>query len=527
MLLPIAGESKLGCDLPTARTHATIAHSMDRDRNLKAVAERREPWDIVVIGGGAAGAGCVLDAASRGFSVLLLEQHDFGKGTSSRSTKLIHAGVRYLRQGDISLVRESLRERGLLLKNAPHVVRKLEFVIPCYSVWGKFFYGIGLKIYDLLAGKYSIGRSRSISRGEVVERLPNVRVDGLNGGIVYQDAQFDDARMLIDMLRTAESHGAVVLNYAPVVSLTKEINKISGVEFKDVETGDRYSVNAHVVINATGAFCSTIQEMSDVDAKPVVTFSQGVHLVFERKFLPGDAAIMIPKTRDGRVLFCIPWKKHVLVGTTDTPVDSPTLEPKALETEIDFILETSSNYLSTKPTRTDIKSIFAGIRPLIKSGNRKTASLSRGHDLFVDATGLVTITGGKWTTFRKMAEDAVDKAIDVGGLRTAKCVTADLPIEPPETDEDDTILHADFAFTRGDVVKFVRDEMARTVEDVLARRTRVLFTDAAMANSLAPEVARMMAEVLGRDDQWVEQQINEFRKLAAQYLPKFYSEMED
>jgi glycerol-3-phosphate dehydrogenase len=506
---------------------SSVHQSMDRDRNLMRVKERAEPWDVVVIGGGATGAGCALDAASRGFSVLLLEQHDFGKGTSSRSTKLIHGGVRYLRQGDIGLVRESLRERALLLKNAPHVVREQQFVIPCYSVWEKIYYGIGLKIYGLLAGKHSIGRSLSVSRSEVIERLPNIRVEGWKGGIAYQDAYFDDTRLLIDVLRTAETKGAVVLNYARVISLTKENGKLSGVEFEDVEIGDRYSIDARVVINATGAFCAAIQEMSNASAKPVVTYSQGVHLVFDRKFLSGDTAIMIPKTSDERVLFCIPWKEHVLVGTTDTAVDSATLEPKALECEIDFILENASSYLSARPTRNDIKSIFAGIRPLIKSGNKNTSSLSRGHDLFVDAAGLVTITGGKWTTFRKMAEDAIDKAIDVSGLKPARCVTKNLPIEPPKNIEDDTFQDANFAFTLRHVVNFVRDEMARTVEDVLARRTRVLFTDAEKAISLAPEIARIMADELGRDNDWVDQQTNEFRALAAQYSPKFYSEIED
>lgn len=493
---------------------------MDRDRNLRAVAERDEPWDVVVIGGGATGAGCALDAARRGFSVLLLEQHDFGKGTSSRSTKLIHGGVRYLRQGNISLVRESLHERGLLLKNAPHVVRKLEFVIPCYSFWQRVFYGIGMKIYDLLSGDHSFGNSQTIGRGETLKLLTNIDPTKLNSGVVYCDAQFDDARLLIDVLRTAETQDAVTLNYARVFALKKsESGRIDRVEFVDVETDKLYSVRARSVINATGAFCNSIQQMSDAETKTIVTYSQGVHVVFDRKFLPGDTAMMIPKTSDGRILFCIPWNDHVLVGTTDTPVESPTLEPAALESEIDFILETASNYLATKPTRADIRSVFAGIRPLIKDGVRTTSSLSRGHELFVDDAGLITITGGKWTTFRKMAQDAVDRSISVAGLEPRERKTENLKIEPPANCDDDTLLDPNFALTRGEVLRAVGDEMARTVEDVLARRTRILFTDARDAIDLAPAVAQIMASELGKDEVWIKKQLSGFSSLAQNYMP--------
>lgn len=498
---------------------------MDRRLNLKEAAGRIEPWDVVVIGGGATGAGCALDAASRGFSVLLLEQQDFGKGTSSRSTKLIHGGVRYLRQGNISLVRESLRERGLLLKNAPHVVHKGAFVIPCYSIWEKSFYVFGMKLYDLLAGKHSIGSSRALGRAEVVEKLPNIHYDNLKGGVIYFDAQFDDARLLIDILRTAETHGGVLLNYCRVTSLMKNRNgMIDGVEFEDLEAAEKFTVRAKTVINATGIFSPSVQEMSDPGSSPRITFSQGVHLVLDRRFLLGDSAIMIPKTSDGRVLFCIPWKGRVLIGTTDTPVGLPTLEPQALESEIDFILDNAAKYLSMKPTRGDIKSVFAGIRPLIMKGPAaKTSSLSRGHELLVDASGLVTITGGKWTTYRKMAEDAVDKAAAVAGLDRRNSVTASLPIEQPANSEDDTALDSNFAITRGEVVRAIRDEMARTVEDVLARRTRILFLDADAAIRLAPRVAEIMAKELGRGDVWIKAQVAEFEVVAAGYAPGFYS----
>ena len=491
---------------------------MDRSRNIDRIRSREEPWDIVVIGGGATGAGCALDAASRGYDVLLLEQHDFGKGTSSRSTKLIHGGVRYLAQGNIALVREALRERGLLLQNAPHVVHKLPFVVPCYSLWQTFFYGTGLKIYDVLAGKYSFGRSRILSREETIHALPTIAAAGLRGGILYYDGQFDDSRLLIDILKTAETHGATVLNYANVISLTKAVSgRINGVVV-DID-GEKFDITARAVINATGAFCDPIRQMSDPASKSLVTFSQGIHLVFNRKFLQADTALMIPKTRDGRVLFCIPWNQHLLVGTTDTPVDSPAIEPHALDSEIDFILETAGGYLSAKPTRADVLSVFVGIRPLVdKRGEAKTSSISRSHDLFLDDSGLVTITGGKWTTCRKMAEDAVDSAIRAANLGARACITRDLPILPSKPSAGER-LQSDFPYTRGDVVRAVRDEMAVTLEDVLARRTRALFLNAAAAIEIAEQVASIMAGEFGHDKEWIALQIAEFRELAASYLP--------
>jgi glycerol-3-phosphate dehydrogenase len=491
---------------------------MNRDNNLKIARERNDPWDIVVIGGGATGAGCTLDAASRGFSVLLLEQHDFGKGTSSRSTKLIHGGVRYLRQGNISLVREALKERGLLLKNAPHAIRKQAFVIPCYGRSEKAFYGLGMKIYDRLSGKFGIGNSRLLSREETLEHLPTLDPNGLRGGVLYCDGQFDDARFLIDLLRTADSHGAIVLNYCKVDSLKKDENgRVIAVEFTDTETDEQILVNARAVINATGIFTDSIRQLSDAHARPLLTFAQGIHIVLDRKFLPSGNAVMIPKTSDGRVLFCIPWHDHVVVGTTDTPVETADLEPKALDREIDFVLETAGQYLAQKPTRADILSTFAGIRPLIANdAGAKTSSLSRGHGLFVDRSGLITITGGKWTTYRRMAEDAVDKAIEIGGLDNFECQTETLPIDPPEK-ADDVRLHPDMPYMRADVIRAVRTGMARTVEDVLARRTRMLFLDARSAIDSAHAVAEIMAAELDRDEAWKAEQCRNFLDLARSY----------
>ncbi len=493
---------------------------MDRNEILDRVRTRTVPWDIVVIGGGATGVGCALDAASRGYTVLLLEQHDFGKGTSSRSTKLVHGGVRYLRQGNISLVREALKERGLLLDNAPHVVHIQEFIVPCYGLWQKIFYGVGLKVYDLLAGKYSFGKSRVLSKDQTVERLPTIKTNGLSGGVFYMDGQFDDTRLLIDMVTTADANGAAVLNYAKVGSLTKdEGNKISGIEFEDVITGEKFAVAAKVVINATGAFCDAVRSMSYDMAKPVVTFSQGIHLVFDRKFLPLDNAIMIPKTIDGRVLFCIPWHGYTLVGTTDTPVNSAELEPSALESEIDFVLETIGQYLTESPTRDNILSVFAGIRPLVKSGDAsKTSAISRGHDLFIDAAGLVTITGGKWTTYRRMAQDAVNKAAEIGGLVDRECMTETLKIGSTKSVSDTDTLHPDLPYTHEDVIRAVRDEMAVTVEDVLARRTRALFLNSRVAIEMAPLVAAIMAKEMGQEDEWIDTQMADFEQVAAGYV---------
>lgn len=491
---------------------------MQRDRATISIRTRERPWDIIVIGGGATGVGCALDAASRGCDVLLLEQHDFGKGTSSRSTKLIHGGVRYLRQGNISLVREALKERTVLLKNAPHVVHIQAFIVPCYGIAEKLFYWIGLKTYDLLAGRNSIGRSRMLSKKETLDRLPTIKSDDLSGGVLYYDAQFDDTRLLVDLACAAQKHGATVLNYARVDSFRRGSDgTIIGVDLTDVETGEQFSADSRAVINATGIFSDSIRQMAEEEAPPKVTFAQGTHIVLDRKFLQSDSAVMIPKTSDGRVLFCIPWHEHVLVGTTDTPVPSAVLEPAALESEIDFILKTSGAYLKNKPIRSDILSVFAGIRPLINDANAKnTASLSRSYELFTDASGLITITGGKWTTYRRMAEDAVTKAIEVAGLGSRPCVTRELAIAGPAKCMGER-LHPDLQYTRDDIVWAVNDEMARTVEDALARRTRALFLNAKAAVEMAPAVAAVMAAELERDGGWVENEIVQFEGLAAGY----------
>lgn len=510
-------------------------------RRVRARAASGEPWDIAVIGGGATGMGVAVDAAARGFDVVLLEAHDFGKGTSSRSTKLVHGGVRYLEQGNVALVMSALKERGLLRQNAPHLVHDLAFVVPNYSWWEAPFYGIGLKLYDLLAGKYGFGASKVLSKEETLERLPGLEPEELRGGVIYYDGQFDDARLLIHLAMTAADHGATLVNYCPVTALRRdEEGYLNGLTARDEETGEELRVDARVVVNATGVFTDSIRRMADQDAEPLLVTSQGIHLVFDRSFLKGDTALMVPRTNDGRVLFVIPWHGHAVAGTTDTPVETPSLEPKALDEEIEFILETAGRYLSRPPCRADVLAVYVGLRPLVK-GDGKTSALSRDHVVHVDASGLLTITGGKWTTYRHMAEDCVDHAITLGRLRDADCPTRDLRIhgylQGADTLEGLAVYGADAAQIRAlaadpalaerlhpalpylgaEVVWAAREEMARSVEDVLARRTRALFLNAKAACAMAEPVARLLAAELGKDNAWAAAQVEEFRALAAHY----------
>ena len=395
---------------------------------VRKVRERREPWDIAVIGGGATGMGVAVDAAARGLSVALVEAHDFGKGTSSRSTKLVHGGVRYLEQGNISLVMSALKERGLMRQNAPHLVHDLAFVVPNYTWWEAPFYGIGLKLYDMLAGKYGFGASKLLSKEETLERLPALEPNELRGGVIYYDGQFDDARLLIHLAMTAADHGAALLNYCPVTGLMRDADGyVNGLTARDEETGEELTIPARMVVNATGVFTDSIRRFADPEAEPLMVTSQGIHLVFDRSFLKGETALMVPKTSDGRVLFVIPWHGHAVAGTTDTPVDGPSLEPRPLEEEIEFVLETAGRFFVRPPSRKDVLAVYVGLRPLVK-GEGKTSALSRDHVIHVDSSGLLTITGGKWTTYRHMAEDTVDHAITLGKLPDAECPTKNLHI---------------------------------------------------------------------------------------------------
>ncbi|HWZ35828.1 MAG TPA: glycerol-3-phosphate dehydrogenase/oxidase [Mucilaginibacter sp.] len=502
-------------------------------------------WDIIIIGGGATGLGAAVDAASRGYKTLLLEQADFAKGTSSRSTKLVHGGVRYLAQGNIGLVYEALHERGLLLQNAPHLVKKQSFIIPCYSWFDKIKYLIGLKIYDWLAGKYSFGKSMSLTRDEVIGAITEIEAKGLIGGIKYWDGQFDDARLAVNLAQTSAEQGGVLLNYIEVTGLLKtNEEKINGIRARDIENGKTYNLNAKVVINATGVFVDKILQMDSVSQKPLVKSSQGVHVVLDKSFLGGDNAIMIPKTPDGRVLFAVPWHEHVLVGTTDTPLEGHSLEPVALDEEIEFILKTAGQYLTKAPTRADVLSVFAGLRPLAApdKDTGATKEISRSHKLIVSNSGLITITGGKWTTYRKMAEDTIDQAINIGSLPASSCITRDLKIHGYLNDKAmdhlsvygidassinelikaepklSELLIEHHPYLQAEVIWAVRHEMARTVEDILARRLRLLFLDAGAAIRSAPAVAKLMAGELNYDQTWEATQVKNFGQLAANYL---------
>ncbi len=518
---------------------------MNRDEMLGRVHGEPGPWDFVIIGGGATGVGTAIEAASRGYRTLLLERSDFGKGTSSRSTKLIHGGVRYLQQGNLSLVLEALRERGLLRQNAPHLVHDLPFVVPNYDWWEAPFYGIGLKLYDVLAGKQGLGRSKNLSKDKTLEHIPTVETHGLRGGVIYYDGQFDDARLVVNMVQTAAEQGAALLNYVEVTALTKTDDLVTGAIARDAETGEEHTFRGKVVVNATGVFADAVRRMDDPDAPGMISPSQGVHIVLDRAFLPGDSAIMVPHTDDGRVLFAIPWHDRVVVGTTDTSVHDTPMEPTPLPEEIEFLLSHAARYLTKDPAPSDILSAFAGLRPLVGGGEAAhTAAISRDHTVHLSRSGLVTIAGGKWTTYRKMAADTVDQAAVVAELEQRDSVTADLRIhgyhrhpEPfgdlavygsdapalrdlmRQDDRLDRRLHPNLSYRAGEVVWAVRHEMARTVEDVLARRTRALLLDARASMEMAPEVAALMAEALGRDEAWQQAQVSAYRQLARRYLP--------
>ena len=516
---------------------------LSRDEMLNRLRTDPDSWDLIVIGGGATGLGIAIDAASRGYRTALVERYDFGKGTSSRSTKLAHGGVRYLQQGNISLVLEALRERGLLRQNAPHLVHDLSFVVPRYDWWEGGFYGFGLKVYDIMAGRQGFGHSSLLSLDKTIERIPTIETNGLRGGLMYYDGQFDDARLIVNMVQTAAEQGAVLVNYLEAKSLIKSEDVVSGIVAEDAESGEQIELRGKVVVNATGPFTDSVRRMDDPDARPMIDPSQGVHIVLDRSFLPGDSAIMVPHTDDGRVLFAIPWHDSVVIGTTDTPVKEILVEPRPFREEIDFLLSHAARYMTKDPTKSDVLSVFVGIRPLVGSSDAEsTAAVSRDHTVHISNTGLVTIAGGKWTTYRKMAEDTVNHAALLGQLEIRDCVTADLPIHGfhrnaerfgnlsvygsdapalqsllntnPEYGER---IHPDSPHLVGEIVWAVRNEMARTVEDFLSRRTRALLLGAKTSIEMAPKVAQVMAAELGKDESWQRQQVTAYTTLAKGY----------
>lgn len=518
---------------------------MNRDLMIKELEESGFEYDVIVIGGGASGLGAALESISRGYRTILLEQDDFAKGTSSRSTKLVHGGVRYLAQGNISLVLEALKERGRLKRNAPHLVKDQAFVIPCYNWWCVPFYTIGLTLYDLLAGRLSIGRSVPLSARGVRKALPALKTKKLRGGVRYFDCQFDDARLAVNLAQSVAEMGGIVLNHMKVTGLSLDGNKVSGVSAEDRESGKVYQILAPAVINATGVFVDDILKMENPEARDVVKPSQGIHLVMAPNFLNGEEALMIPKTSDGRVLFAVPWHNRVVVGTTDVEKQHAELEPVAEEQEVEYILETARLYMEKEPQRSDVLAVFTGLRPLAapSAEGKKTKEISRGHKILISEGGLITLTGGKWTTYRKMGEDVVNTAANRAKLPGKESVTPSLRIHgySEGVDHSDPLYwygsdrqHIDKLISddpgmgelvskkldiiKAQVVWAVRGEMARTLEDCLARRVRTIQLDADEAISIAPEVATIMAAELGKDKLWESSQVEAFTKLASMHL---------
>ena len=509
---------------------------MNRDKNINKIATEKE-WDLIVIGGGASGLGVAVDACSRNLKVLLIEEFDFSKGTSSRSTKLVHGGVRYLKNGELSLVIEALKERGIMLNNAPHLVRNMSFIIPTYDWWDTPFYGIGLKVYDLMAGKLGLGPSQFLSKKETIEKIPNVNQDELNGGIIYHDGQFDDARMGISLAHTVEEHGGAVVNYLKWNSFIYENGQVSGIKVTDQISQCSYALKAKVVVNATGVFAEKIMRADEPKAELKIKPSQGVHLVLDKSFLKSENAIMVPNTSDGRVLFAVPWRDVVVVGTTDTEVNKISIEPKATDQEIDFILSNAEKYMTRKPKRSDVKSVFAGLRPLISRENKSSKSLSRKHTIYKSKKGVYHLLGGKWTTYRKMGKDVLDLIESKGQLKLEPSKTEELkifgyksnvawsdPLHYYGSEKEHVMsmgsnkpLSPLLPLTEAQIIYAIRYEMALNVEDVLSRRTRCLLLNAKECISIAPKVARIMRSELNAEENWEEEQIQLFLALAKNY----------
>ena len=503
-------------------------------------------FDVLILGGGATGLGIAVDSATRGYRTALVEAGDFAQATSSRATKLVHGGVRYLASGQIHLVYEALHERAVMVRNAPHLVHPLPFALPAYTWFDLPFYGIGLMIYDLLSGKSTMGPTKILSKKETQRRLPNLASKNLRGSILYHDGQFDDARLALALARTAEDHGAIVLNYVRSKSFLKSDGRISGAIVQDVETGTEVTLRAKTVINATGIFTDDLRQQDDPAIPKLLSVSRGTHIVVAADVLAGETAIMVPKTPDGRVIFAIPWSGRVVIGTTDLAATKVEMEPGHQESEIDYLLETINPYLARPLRRSDILSVFSGLRPLVTGKSSTTSKLSREHHIDASPSGLITVAGGKWTTYRRMAEDVLTFAIDHGMLPKQPCRTGTVkihgapnsgaPVTGPlsrygsdaaaiqrlQQSSPDLAAAIDPAlpFTFAEVIYAVQHEMARTVEDVLSRRMRALLIDARAAERAASAVAKVMANELGASAGWEEQQVAAFQKLVSTfYLP--------
>ena len=474
---------------------------MKREVMIDRIKKTPDGWDVIVIGGGATGLGTAVDAATRGLKTLLVEAGDFACGTSSRSTKLVHGGLRYLQQGHIHLVYEALHERRLLLSNAPHLVHKRDFFVPAYKWWELPFYGLGVKLYDLLSFGSRLNPSHFISRKNALQLMPTVNPQSLKGGIIYTDGQFNDARLAITLAQTLSNLSGVCINYMPVQNFIKENDQITGIEVHDTINDKRYSLRGKHIINCTGTFTDQIRQLDDPNCTPIMRLSQGIHLTLPRAFLPSDTALLVPKTADGRVLFIIPWHDHTLIGTTETPLDQPTIDPKPFDQEIEFILSGVAPYLTSPPTKNDILATFAGVRPLVSASSKETGKLARTHRILKAPSGLITLTGGKWTTYRKMAQDVIDTITKIPCTTQTLKLHGYAPYKPCDhlgiygSDREHVKaliashpdyaqpLHPDHPYLLGEAIWAMRHEMAQNTEDILQRRLPLALLDESATTS--------------------------------------------
>ena len=519
---------------------------MNRQQRLDSL-KQQGIFDLLVIGGGATGCGIAVDAASRGLSVALIDKNDLAEGTSSRSTKLVHGGVRYLEaavkkmdRAQYHLVKEALYERGVFLKNAPHFATRLPLVTPLYK-WTEVPYVFaGLLLYDFLAGKESLGSSSVVSRKEALKRFPMLKREGLKAGVVYYDGQFNDARMAVTLALTAQKHGAIVANHVEAVAFDKADGKLCGARVRDALNGEEFSICARGIVNAAGPFVDRLRQLDEPASAPILKAASGIHIILPSRFVPADTGMLIPKTEDGRVLFILPWQGHALIGTTDSPSEIMD-HPQAQEDEIEYVLRHVNKYFDVTASRSDVLAVWSGLRPLVQAPETTdTAQLVREHLMMVSPSGLLSMAGGKWTSYRKMAEEAVDQAIESFGFKPQHpCQTAHLRLIGAENFDsagesvlvknygldadvanhlhhsfgDQAMrvarlagegpgkrrLHTRHPYIEAEVLYATRFEFAERASDVLTRRIPLALLDNAAAKEVLPHVVGLMGDELAWD----------------------------
>lgn len=502
-----------------------------------------QPFDVIVIGGGATGLGVAVESVTRGYRTLLLEAYDYGKGTSSKSTKLVHGGIRYLANFDFALVKEGLEERYYFLNNAPHVAKKQSYLIPFHGFFEKVKYSLGIALYDKFAKNKKIGKSRFLSKKQMLSQAPQINLRGLSGGAIYYDGVFDDTRMLVTLLRTFEEQGGVAFNYHPVTDFTYQGNRINGVKVLNSLQDQQLEFSAKVVINATGTLTDILLNKAEPQLQhKTISVAQGTHLVFDKAIFNSPHCLVIPETSDGRILFVSPWHDKIIVGTTDVPIEQPSIEPVAQPAEIAFILETLNRYTAKPVTKEQVRSVFCGQRPLVCDPTEKaTKKISRKHEILETANGLISIVGGKWTIYRRMGEDTINYAVQRNYLPASQSVTQNFKLFGYSTSVLESVLsvygsqadailtiqkqtanfakiHPDLPYLQAEVIYQVREEHAKTVEDVLARRTHAVLLDAKAARQSAKLVAQLMATELDCDEVWVERQVQAFENFITAYI---------